>query len=229
MADSCFDNIFLKILSLLGALLHFAYTSTSEMRLLPGFLLPSSSRHCIVLQAGTNLIEWHIAFYLLATVQPSTSLPWLPDPVVHGGTFLLCWFPRHCNVRRNLHECLEHWLGVPFQLKEDRWLYSINAGQSSLGFELIASEERKKMRTKLWSGIVITLLTDWVTASAAPVAAVLPNHQSEVAVHGVACLQQLPSNSFRHLLTVIINTLRARRMHNPPLGGSSISSISWYL
>jgi len=69
----------------------------SEMRLLPGFLLPSSSRHCIVLKADTNLIEWHIAFYLLARVQPSTTLPWLPEPLVHCSTFL---GPHliHCNV-----------------------------------------------------------------------------------------------------------------------------------
>jgi hypothetical protein len=77
-----------KILSLLGVL-HFAYTSASELRVLPGFLVPFSSRH---------------AFYLLARIQPSTTLPWLPVPAIHGSTFLLCCFPR-TTLQRNLHEC----------------------------------------------------------------------------------------------------------------------------
>ena len=92
-------------------------------------------------------------------------------------------------------------------------------------FRIIASEERGKKEKEIvkWNSNYPSYRLGYRFRS--PSSHCASNHRSEVAVHVVECLQHLPSNSLRHLFSVIINTLHARRLHNPPLGCSTTSSI----
>ena len=93
------------------------------------------------------------------------------------------------------------------------------------GFALIASEERGKNVKEIveWNSNYPSYRLGYRFRKPASRCAFKPSRRGGSTWRSVPTA--LPSNSFLHLLTFIINTLHARRLHSPPHGCSSINRI----